>query len=398
MGERVRVDGGLLMLNLFHVAAQDAGAIPFDPSALVAVIASAGQINVSWQDNSANELLFRLQRQVNGGGFVDLATTPTDVTSYADTAVTELSQYQYRVRAENAAGESGYYTGNTVCLAITPSQVTGITTAPTINSMLLDWPVPGGTVSGYDVERDGVIIVTDHPTDQYTDAGLAGATEYDWRVRARNDCGGVGPWSAVVTASTYELPVTSAPTLTTTVTGSQSLDLSWTAVANATFYTVEYDTDGLFSSPTAINVPSGTTYTILGLVAETEYFTRVRGDSTNPTVGPWSNVEQDTTWPALLNNFMATQNGAACPDATADLSVSTGGRTDNWIVEREDSVSGWTQILNTPFGGGSTATYQDTGAMHVINGDPENTLQYRCRPSGEPTAWVYATYNYDCLP
>lgn len=47
----------------------------------------------------------------------------------------------------------------------------------------LSWDAVTGA-TGYDIERDGAIIVFDHPTTSYSDTGLAATTEYDYRVRA----------------------------------------------------------------------------------------------------------------------------------------------------------------------------------------------------------------------
>lgn len=47
----------------------------------------------------------------------------------------------------------------------------------------LTWDAVTG-VSGYDIERDGVVIVFDHPTTSYSDTGLDPDTQYDYRVRA----------------------------------------------------------------------------------------------------------------------------------------------------------------------------------------------------------------------
>lgn len=40
------------------------------------------------------------------------------------------------------------------------------------------------TATGYDIERGGVVIVSDHPTNSYSDTGLSPSTEYSYRVRA----------------------------------------------------------------------------------------------------------------------------------------------------------------------------------------------------------------------
>lgn len=375
---------------------------PFDPSLLAAVVVTETRVDLTWQDNSANELLFRIQRSVAGGPWADLDTVLADVTSYSDTAAPTNQFAQYRVRAENAAGNSGYNTGNTVCVAVTPAQVTGLTAnALSTSAISLAWSIPSGTVTKYEVRRDGVVVAT-VTTNSFTDTGLSTTTSYDYDIRAGSDCG-FGAWSSVVSETTFDLPVgAEQPTLTAAVAASTKIDASWdNVVTNAQFYELQWDTEPTFASPDSTIVPIGIGFShlIQALVAETDYHVRVRGGSNNPAVGTWSNVVSLTTWAALLNNFTAVQNGASCPDAVADLSVATGGRTDNWIVQREDSVSGWTQILDTPFGPGATATFQDTGAKHIAAGDSENTLQYRTRASGEdPNAWVTISFTYDCLP
>lgn len=56
-------------------------------------------------------------------------------------------------------------------------------TAISATEIDLTWDAVFGA-TGYDLERDGVIIVTDHPTTSYSDTGLTPETEYAYRVRA----------------------------------------------------------------------------------------------------------------------------------------------------------------------------------------------------------------------
>lgn len=60
----------------------------------------------------------------------------------------------------------------------------GRTATPVSDSQInLAWnPVTGAT--GYDIERDGVVIVTDHASTTYADTGLVANTEHDYRVRS----------------------------------------------------------------------------------------------------------------------------------------------------------------------------------------------------------------------
>lgn len=80
---------------------------PSAPSSLSAVSAGSLTINVNWSDNSGNETGFELERD-SGSGFVLHQSLGANVTSYADTGLSDGTLYSYRVRAVNAAGDSTY--------------------------------------------------------------------------------------------------------------------------------------------------------------------------------------------------------------------------------------------------------------------------------------------------
>jgi PKD repeat protein len=81
---------------------------PNVPTGLSAAAASASQINLSWTDMSDDETGFAIERSTGGGTWALLATVGANVPSYANTGLTASTTYQYRVRAVNGAGESGY--------------------------------------------------------------------------------------------------------------------------------------------------------------------------------------------------------------------------------------------------------------------------------------------------
>jgi len=76
-------------------------------SVLLASIANAGEINLSWSDNSDNESAFAIERATDGETFEEIALVAEDVTTYED-AELDPGTYQYRVRALNQWGHSGY--------------------------------------------------------------------------------------------------------------------------------------------------------------------------------------------------------------------------------------------------------------------------------------------------
>ena len=65
-------------------------------------------VTITWQDNSADENGFVVERQLNGGEFTWLTTMFTAATSYIDTtaegSIHNENVYCYRVKAFNEGG------------------------------------------------------------------------------------------------------------------------------------------------------------------------------------------------------------------------------------------------------------------------------------------------------
>lgn len=82
---------------------------PAAPSSLSANATSASQINLSWSDNANNETGFKLERKTGSGGtWSQIATPGANTTSYSSTGLSASTQFFFRVRATNGAGDSGY--------------------------------------------------------------------------------------------------------------------------------------------------------------------------------------------------------------------------------------------------------------------------------------------------
>jgi alpha-tubulin suppressor-like RCC1 family protein len=80
---------------------------PLAPLNLEAVSITHSQVYLTWQDNSTNELEFRIERKTLAeNAFTQIATAPSNATIYQDTNVTPCQQYIYRVRASNTVGDS----------------------------------------------------------------------------------------------------------------------------------------------------------------------------------------------------------------------------------------------------------------------------------------------------
>lgn len=79
---------------------------PIAPTELTATAVSTSQINLTWRDNSGDELGFRVARSLDGFAFTEIATTGPNVTAYSDMNLTPNTLYFYRVSAFNGLGTS----------------------------------------------------------------------------------------------------------------------------------------------------------------------------------------------------------------------------------------------------------------------------------------------------
>jgi hypothetical protein len=90
------------------VAGQSPAAPPAAPSGLAATAASSTQVNLTWADNSGDETGFKVERSAGGANWTQVATVGANVKAYAATGLSPSTAYAFRVRAFNAAGDSGY--------------------------------------------------------------------------------------------------------------------------------------------------------------------------------------------------------------------------------------------------------------------------------------------------
>jgi len=114
---------------------------PNAPSNTAAVAVSESRTDVSWQDNSTNEMGFEVHRGTTGpsGSYSLLVTRGANASSYSDAALTASTEYCYKIRAFNTSGGSTRYSefSTAACattLAPPPPPVPGtiqVTTATT---------------------------------------------------------------------------------------------------------------------------------------------------------------------------------------------------------------------------------------------------------------------------
>ena len=193
---------------------------PNPPSDLVATAISSTAITLSWHDNSGDESDFHIERSPDGtSGWLQIATSGSNATSYQDDGLTCNETYYYRVRAHRH-GDAQYSAYSNTASATTqtcslpaPSGLSAISVSS--GTIDLTWQDNSMGESDFHVERspNGVsgwieIATVGADVTTYQNTGLACDTTYYYRVRAhRHSDGQYSDYSNIANASTQTCPV-----------------------------------------------------------------------------------------------------------------------------------------------------------------------------------------------
>ncbi len=97
--------------------------------------------------------------------------------------------------------------------------------------------------------------------------------------------------------------------------GFTTIDLSWTSIANAASYTVQYSTDNFNTSINTVSPSPTTNSAVIGSLTNGQaYQFRVQPVSSGGTIGGWSNIVTATTWSITPPTLTA---GATGPNSLA---------------------------------------------------------------------------------
>lgn len=347
------------------VAPSAAGPIA-EPSAPTDLKSSAGDhaVTLTWSPvDGANYYTVQRGTVVNALGYIPvyitLSNRVTD-TTYTDTSPTNGSDYSYIVTASNAGGTSLNSTPIVAKPLSAPVSVAPVdlTVSPGAAQTKLSWTAVPGAV-GYIIKRatspaGPYTYVMSVVTTTFTDAGLAGNTQYYYTVTAMNT-GGTSDSSVQASATTAP----AAPTGLVATPGNTQVSLSWTPTPAATSYVVGRATSATGAYTRVGTALPGPTFTDSGLTNGTPYYYAVAATNNN---GTGLNSAQLAVTPIGTVPIAPTGLIATGRDGRIDLAWTASAGAISYSIQRSNSNGGPYTTLTS---GIADTSFTDTG---LVNG------------------------------
>ncbi|WP_051663963.1 fibronectin type III domain-containing protein [Dyadobacter crusticola] len=368
-----------LLLTLAGLAVAvnaSAFAIPKAPSNLTSVAVSPSQINLSWTDNSADEITFELESATDGVKYTKIADLKSNAVNYIHDSLTAATKYWYRLRAKNANGYSVY--SNVASATTLPPVVT----VPKPPSALVATPVSGYQINlawtdnannetAFEVESsiDGVkfekIADVAANTLIYQHTGLKPATRYWYRVLAKNTAG-KSAYTSIVLAVTLQVAPAAPDSLTGTAISQTQINLAWADRSdNETGYQLERSTNGSTFTKIADLSANVTTYQNTGLIAGTLYYYRVRAVNA-AGASPYSGAISVRTFNIPVPDRPADFNAVPLAPQIVQLRwTPVTGNAVSVVIERAMAADeNFVQIGTVP---AAVSQFQDTSKLEKVD-------------------------------
>jgi titin len=335
---------------------------PAAPSGLSASAVSNTQIDLTWTNNATNAVSVEVDRSPDGTNFTNIASLGSGATTYPATGLSGNTQYWFRVRAKNPAGEAPSNVANATTLPDPPGVPQNFAaSAVEATTLTLSWSAPGsgGAVGNYELQLPVAPNTVTQTGTTYNVTGLTPGTNYTFGVRAQN-AGGVSNFVNTAALTKPGKPTGLSASTPAPATGITQLNLSWTSPGGVVdAYEVDQATSSGGPWTTVANNVTATNYAATGLTANTTYFFRVRAKNSSGL-----SVNSDNASATTLPNPPADPTGLAITQPVTSTTQLALTWTDNatnetaYEVERADNGGGFSKIADL---GANTTGYTATG-------------------------------------
>jgi titin len=374
------------------------------------------QVGLRWTvpaDNGSAITSYVIWYREQGTAAWTVVETDNDLNLYTVTGLTNGMTYEFKVAAVNGIGlgkESAVVTATPDAkLGSAPAAPTNLKATAGNTEVGLTWTAPadnGTPVTNYVVAYKPTAGTTWKTVDTESDLtratirGLTNGTSYDFKVAAVNAIG-VGPWSAVVSATpdANAAKTPAAPTNLKATPGNAVVGLTWTAPADngsaIVSYAVSYKLATAATWHTVETGSNATAYTVKDLTNDQEYEFKVAAIN-GIGLGLYSDVAKATPKaslpgvPAAPANVTATAGNKQVTVAWTAPTETGGSPITGYLVEyREQGKTTWTALS-----AGADAT--SLVVKNLVNGTP---YEFRVTAQnaiglGEPSKAVVATPTY----
>ena len=363
---------------------------PAQVTGLRATAASSTSIDVVWDAAARADGYTVMWRVVGTGSYTEATTTST---SHTITGLTENTMYTVRVQAARTGADPGQLSDMaTLMLPLTPpAQVTGVmATASSSSSIDVSWDA-ANLADGYTIEwgtASGSYIDDDtSASTSHSITGLSASTTYYLRVTATRTGADDGTPSVEHSATTEQgtlPPPGQVMGLNLSGDGYDSITASWSPVADADGYVLEWDDDSAFGSSNEATISSGATvsHQLTGLQEDTAYYVRVKATRTAACAA--------TTLQSPAQVMMVA---AAASDVAITVTWANAVRADGYRIEWGTTSGSYTDRATT------------TGLSYNITGLTASTTHYLRVVStrtgandGTPSAEASATTDAALMP
>jgi titin len=329
------------------------------PSGLTATSIAQNRVDLSWTDNSTNELGFYLYQSLNGSSFTLIEGLVAGATTASVKGLSQDSNYWYRVQAFATGSTSAF--SNTVALRTLPT----IPTAPSNLSLLIggtsqiqvSWQDNSNNEQFFNLFRstDGVSypfgITLPAGSTTYLNTGLSAGTTYFYRINAANT-GGTSGFAGPTSATTLPTIPTAPSNLRFTNRTTTRLDLAWNDNSNnESGFLIQSSLTGVTYTNLDTVGANVTGYEVRGLNVGTTYFFQVAAFNAGGT----SSFSGATSWQTL-------PNAPATPAFTSILAGSSTQININWTnVANETGYNLYRSLNDVSYTGITTLGSDVTG-------------------------------------
>jgi fibronectin type 3 domain-containing protein len=322
----------------------------------LSAVATGTNINLTWSPTAGSTSTNIYRSLTAGGPYAPLATVTTG--SYTDSTGTLGETYYYVVRAADATGESA--NSNESSDTVEPPQAAGLNAHAVGVSVKLSWTTTKGA-KNYAVGRSltaGGPYVTLFTTTgtTYTDSAVSAGGTYYYVVTASNNAGAKG----ISNEAAITLQPAAIIDLSAAAGAATSINLTWTAMAGATSYSVYRGSTAGTEGAVALGAPTSNSFNDATSTAGSTYFYVVTATNAGGTSAN-SNEATLVLKPAVISDLAA----AVGSGTSVNLTWTAGAGATSYSVYRGSTAGGEGAVaLGTPASNSFNDTTSTAGSTY----------------------------------